>query len=94
MARRSEVRYRLTAKQIASLAAGQADVLARAAGMVKVGGRICYSTCSIDSTENEDVVGGFLKGNAGFELLGEKLTLPSAARVDRDGGHAAVLRRI
>jgi 16S rRNA (cytosine967-C5)-methyltransferase len=94
MARRCEVRYRLTAKHIDSLARSQGNILAGAAGMVKVGGRICYSTCSIDGAENEGVVGSFLAANAGLELVAKKLTLPSAARVDRDGGYVAILKKL
>jgi 16S rRNA (cytosine967-C5)-methyltransferase len=93
MARRCEVRYRLTAKGMASLTRAQASILAVAAGMVRAGGRICYSTCSIDRSENEDVVGGFLRTSTQFGMVAEKLTMPSAARIDRDGGYVAILQK-
>jgi 16S rRNA (cytosine967-C5)-methyltransferase len=94
MARRCEVRYRMTAKQVAALALTQEGILGRAAELVKAGGRMCYSTCSVCSQENDQVVGGFLKANEGWELAGEKLILPAAARFDHDGGYVAVLKKV
>ena len=41
-------------------------VLARAAALVKPGGRICYITCSVIPRENDERVAAFLDANAGF----------------------------
>ncbi len=94
LARRCEVRYRLTKRAISSLVKVQREILARAAGLVKAGGRICYSTCSIQEDENEAQVEWFLKEREGFEVLSQKMLLPAAGKIDRDGGFVAVLRRI
>jgi 16S rRNA (cytosine967-C5)-methyltransferase len=94
MARRCEVRYRLTSHQIDSLVKMQRNILAGAATLVRPGGRICYSTCSIDNAENHDMVAGFMEERGDFELAAEKLTMPTASRIDRDGGYVAVLRKL
>src|SRR5437868_11926418 len=47
----------------------QVDVLDRAAGMVKPGGRIAYITCSVLPPENGEQVRGFLRRHAGFTVV-------------------------
>jgi len=91
LARRVESRYRLRQKTIAELAKTQAELLQKAAALVKPGGKICYSTCSIQKAENSDLVGQFLQDNPDFKLEFEKVILPSAERFDHDGGYAAIL---
>jgi 16S rRNA (cytosine967-C5)-methyltransferase len=46
----------------------QAELLDRAALLVKPGGRIVYITCSVLPEENGDQVGAFIARNAGFSL--------------------------
>lgn len=46
----------------------QAEVLDRAAGLAKPGGRIAYITCSVLAEENGDQVQGFLARHPGFTL--------------------------
>jgi len=92
LARRVEARFRLRRKAVQELAATQKVLLAKAAGLVKPGGRICYSTCSIQRQENQDVR-EFLTQNRRFELVHEELTLPSAESFDHDGAYVALLMR-
>jgi 16S rRNA (cytosine967-C5)-methyltransferase len=91
LARRIEVRYRIKPKAIKELTKTQSKLLATAAPMVKPHGKICYSTCSIQKDENSNLVRDFLQKNHNFELKSEKLTLPSAAMFDHDGGYTAIL---
>lgn len=96
MARRIEVRHRIGADVVAKLREKQLGLLERAAGLVRDGGRICYSTCSVMHPENRGVVDEFLKKHADFELVKEELTLPCAGgkgRVDFDGGYMAILQK-
>ena len=69
----------------------QSDLLNTAAERLKPHGRICYSTCSIQKTENGERVGDFLRKSPAFELESEELILPSAERFDHDGGYTAIL---
>jgi 16S rRNA (cytosine967-C5)-methyltransferase len=101
LARRPEVRLRITPAQVHELAQTQNKLLKLAASLLSAGGRICYSTCSILSQENSDVVNTFIRQQPEFSLEKENLFLPSAcgepveaiASYDFDGGYAAILIR-
>jgi 16S rRNA (cytosine967-C5)-methyltransferase len=92
LARRVEARFRITPRAIEELAATQGRLLAKAAGLVTSGGRICYATCSIQKAENQQIVRDFL-AHYPFELVREKLLLPSVEPFDHDGAYVALLRR-
>ncbi len=92
LARRVEARFRLRRKAVQEIAATQKALLAKAAHLVKPGGCICYSTCSIQRQENQDAV-EFLMQSSQFELVREELTLPSAEPFDHDGAYVALLTR-
>jgi 16S rRNA (cytosine967-C5)-methyltransferase len=64
-----EIRWRITPSDIADLAARQRRILAHAARTVCVGGRLVYSTCSVEREENEEVVAAFLETHAAFRLI-------------------------
>ncbi|MDQ3818933.1 MAG: 16S rRNA (cytosine(967)-C(5))-methyltransferase RsmB, partial [Acidobacteriota bacterium] len=66
--RNPEIRWRISNLDIADLAGRQRRILANAAPMVKPGGRLVYSTCSVEPEENEAVVAEFLNRNATFKL--------------------------
>jgi len=91
LARRVEVRYRIKPQAIKELAKTQSELLDTAATMLKPHGIICYSTCSIQKAENNELIKNFLSNN-NFELEFEKLTLPSAQPFDHDGGYMAIIR--
>jgi 16S rRNA (cytosine967-C5)-methyltransferase len=93
LARRPEVRYRVRPEEIARLAGTQFALLDKAASLVRPGGRIGYSTCSIQQTENEDVTRLFLARRPEFGLESQRLTLPSAGPEDHDGGYLAILEK-
>jgi 16S rRNA (cytosine967-C5)-methyltransferase len=91
LAKRPEVRYRIRPKAIMKLTKTQSRLLETAAAMIKSKGKICYSTCSIQSSENSRLVKDFLRKNSRLKLESELLTLPSAENFDRDGGYVAIL---
>jgi 16S rRNA (cytosine967-C5)-methyltransferase len=93
LAKRIEVRYRIEPKAIKELAGLQSKLLRTAAEMLKLGGKICYSTCSIQKTENSELIEDFLKENQNFTLESQQLTLPTAEGFDHDGGYAAILTK-
>jgi len=94
MAKRPEVRHRINQNSIVQLAQTQNRLLRTAAEMTNKNGKICYSTCSIQREENQDVIKSFLMQHTDFRLLFEQLILPSAEEFDHDGGYIAVLEHI
>lgn len=94
LAKRPEVRHRLSPKAVDKLARAQAEILNSAGALVKPSGRICYTTCSILNKENAYIVADFLSHNTGFVLETELLTLPCAERFDHDGGYYAFIKKV
>jgi 16S rRNA (cytosine967-C5)-methyltransferase len=92
-ARRVEARFRIRPNIIEQLAVTQRDLLARATSLVRAGGRICYSTCSIQEAENQGLVRDFLARNGQCQLVREERILPSAQRFDHDGAYVALLMK-
>jgi 16S rRNA (cytosine967-C5)-methyltransferase len=64
--RNPEIRWRISASDIADLSARQRAILTNAAKTVRSGGRLLYSTCSVEPEENEAIVASFLKENGSF----------------------------
>ncbi|GAA5481083.1 transcription antitermination factor NusB [Haloferula sargassicola] len=89
--RRVDVRWRLQPQDITELTKIQTAILETALPCLKPGGRIVYSTCSIEPEENEDLIAGFLVRHPEFELVGTRQALPH--RDGTDGAFAALLRR-
>lgn len=96
IARRPEARFRLDARNMQVLVNLQARLLQQAAGCVRPGGSLLYSTCSIESVENRQLVEAFLKSSSGLRIEADELTLPEWGPRPgdwRDGGYWARLRR-
>lgn len=70
----------MVARKPAGCAKRQAEILDRAAEMLRPGGRIVYSTCTMNRTENEDTVDAFLSRHADFSA--EAFSLPGADAPD------------
>ena len=91
--RRIDVKWRLQARDIENCAELQLKLLQKAAEFVAEAGRLVYSTCSIEATENGAVVQKFLDSPAGaeFELSDERISLPW--ETGHDGAGAFLLKR-
>lgn len=87
--RRVDVRWRVTPAEIRRLAALQKSILENASRAVKPGGRLVYSTCSIDAEEDGLLVRDFLRNHPEWTLKEEKLILPHQEK--SDGAYAALL---
>jgi 16S rRNA (cytosine967-C5)-methyltransferase len=87
--RRVDVRWRLQPSDIDDLAVIQTEILNNALPCLKPGGRIVYSTCSIEDTENTDLVKAFAVTH-GLKLGKTIRILPTEHGTD--GAFAAVLR--
>ena len=90
LAKRPEARWRVKPTDMEELPELQLQLVNRAAKTVRPGGRLVYSTCSIEPEENEAVVARFLRETGGWRLVEDELTLPAT---DRDGGYRALLFR-
>jgi 16S rRNA (cytosine967-C5)-methyltransferase len=64
-----EIRWRLTQNDVNRLAEQQYRLLLNAAWVVRQGGVVVYSTCSVEREENEDVVADFLLTNEQFRQI-------------------------
>jgi 16S rRNA (cytosine967-C5)-methyltransferase len=66
--RHPDIPYVKSAKDIEALAALQARLLDNAARLVKPGGKLVYSTCSLEPEEGEAQIAAFLTRNGSFSL--------------------------
>ncbi|MDQ1560280.1 MAG: rRNA (cytosine967-C5)-methyltransferase [Pyrinomonadaceae bacterium] len=99
-----EIRWRITPADVVELAARQRRILDRAAHAVGRGGRLVYSTCSVEPEENEEVVAAFLATHPAFELtrpdVPERLLTETGAartwpqRDDTDGFFVAAFEKM
>ncbi|HEX7571135.1 MAG TPA: RsmB/NOP family class I SAM-dependent RNA methyltransferase, partial [Verrucomicrobiae bacterium] len=90
MRRRVDLRWLIQPPEIERLRATQLVLLNQAATVLKPGGVIVYSTCSLEPEENSELVKQFLAANAGFKLESERQLLPFADNVD--GAYVARLK--
>ncbi len=91
LGKRPEVRSRITPEDIDELVVTQKKLLDAAASLVAPGGRIVYSTCSVEPEENSGVVTQFLQKSSDFELVETQEFIPGSPS---DGGYQVLLRRL
>ena len=93
MRHRADVKWRLQEGDFKKHPKQQLALLHAAARLVAPGGRLVYSTCSIDAAENERVIAEFFNSRAGgpFKLETKVQSLPWVT--GHDGAGAFLLRR-
>lgn len=82
--RKPEIRYKDLA-QVKLLPQLQFSILQNSASLVKPGGILVYSTCTLNPAENGGVAERFLKENNGFEPM--KIDLPGISRTVEEPLH-------
>ena len=89
IAKKPEIRYK-DLSDIKNLPDLQYDILCASASYLKPGGRLLYSTCTLNKAENEEVAARFLDGSPDFSLVEQRTFFPSAAN---DGFFACVMEK-
>lgn len=88
--RKPEIRYK-TLEDIDKLPVLQYDILCSSSEYVKVGGRLVYSTCSLNPAENSEICNKFLSEHKNFEAV--KL-FPDIKRVDGNENYLTLMPQI
>ena len=78
--RRADARWRKEPASIEQMAALQIQILEAVAPLVRPGGVVVYSVCSLEPEENEAIVTRFLSRHAGFSVDDARPFLPAAFR--------------
>ena len=93
MRHRVDVKWRLQERDFYKHGQQQQALLHAAARLVAPGGRIVYSTCSIDAEENAQVVKAFFESRAGGPFKLEASTVSYPWESGHDGAGAFLLRK-
>lgn len=90
LGRNPEIKWRVQPQDLARFQALQVKILTRALEKLTKGGRLIYSTCSLENEENAEVVHGVLKKpGISARIIEEKWRIPG--QKPGDGFYTAVL---
>lgn len=90
LGKRPEARWRIDESQIHELTRQQRALLIAACQRLNPGGRVVYSTCSIEPEENDAIVRSVLEAVPDMTLVCQRHHVPGRPA---DGGYLACLRR-
>ncbi|MEZ6067312.1 MAG: transcription antitermination factor NusB [Planctomycetaceae bacterium] len=88
LGKRADVRWRIGPSDLRELPRLQQRLLERAISLVKSGGRVVYSTCSLEPEENRGVVDQVLAANRSLRLVSDVTHAPGQPG---DGAYQALL---
>ncbi|WP_171015012.1 16S rRNA (cytosine(967)-C(5))-methyltransferase RsmB [Culicoidibacter larvae] len=88
--RKPDLRYRISKADLDSLVGLQAELLTTAWQLLKAGGTLVYSTCTINHFENQDQVQAFLAAHQDAELEAE---IDFAESKESDGFYIAKMKK-
>ena len=86
LAKKPDLRYKkLEPAREAELLATQSAILDTAAQLLKAGGRLVYSTCTIDPAENQQQIAAFLARHPEFTVVEPAAALPAGMTAGEHG---------
>lgn len=89
--RRPDARWRFSLQRMEGLARTQRAILDGLADVVKPGGRLVYSNCSIEHEESGGLVAEWVRSRRDFVTASERLLIPPESGTD--GAYAVLLKR-
>lgn len=88
---RVDAKWRLRESDLGKLTRLQFHLIEAAARFVKPGGRLVYSTCSLEAEENDGVVNAFVEAHPDFESVEGEISRPWCS--GHDGAGCFLLKR-
>ncbi len=88
--KKPDIRYRVKPEDIEELASLQREILDNIASYVKPGGKLIFSTCTVNKTENDANVERFVKDHSDFELVSKEQLFITE---DNDGFFMSLFRK-
>lgn len=77
MKHKSDIKLRLTISKLKEIEALQKQILENVSKYIEKDSILVYSTCTINKDENENQIKSFLKSHNDFQVLEEKVLLPT-----------------
>ena len=91
MGGKPDIRLTISYERIEEIKVKQKQILDNVAGLVKPGGTLVYSTCTINSGENEDQIEAFIGSHPEFETYGFDNLLPERLQSRGNNGMLTLL---
>ncbi len=88
--RKPDIKYNTDLEKVMELSKLQQEILSLVSRYVKKGGRMVYSTCTLNRYENRDNVRLFIENNKEFSIAEEKEIMPNERQ---DGFYYCLLRK-
>ncbi len=82
LTKKPDLKWKRDLGEIRNIVNIQYDLLKKGAGLVKPGGTLVYSTCTIEPEENFEIIKKFLDENPGFKLIDAAKYLPAELITD------------
>lgn len=80
LSKKPDIKWKRELQDLRKLNALQSELLEKAASLVKTGGSVVYSTCTIEPEENFEIVQDFLKRNPCFKISESVNCFPEVLR--------------
>ncbi len=83
--RNPDIKWRTDPEAIERLASLQKRILENLATLLRKGGRMVYSTCTVYEEENEGIIDAFIEGKRNFSLVSGRFPICHEALFDDRG---------